>query len=136
VFAFISISLRLLTLMRMHRSSAYAVKLFMLSSLSRRSNRSFRYVFHMNLSMETCRHPNYFFVAMHSGVLIWISRSSNKTKASCRRMLIFGNLLEEKRISTCGMRSKAPEHKSTKSQYISCLFWFLYYPLCGLLRLS
>jgi len=46
IFAFISNSLRLLPPIRMHRSSAYAAKSVMFSSLSRKINRLFRHVFH------------------------------------------------------------------------------------------
>jgi len=75
VFALISSSLRLFSLMRMHRSSAYAVKSVILSSLSRRLSSLSRYVFHnMGPRMEPCGHPRLiFFLAMHSGVLIWTS---------------------------------------------------------------
>jgi len=114
VFAFISNSLWL-PLTRIYRSSTYAAKSIILSSLSRRPSRSCRYVFHnMSPSMEHCEHRRFIFLlAIHFGVFIRISR--NKTEASCRHEIwsIRRSLKREKSLSQ-DMRSKALE-KSTNN---------------------
>jgi hypothetical protein len=79
VFALFSSSLRLFPFIRMHKSSAYAAKSVILSSLSRKPSRLSKYVFHnIGPNMKPCGYLwLIFFLAMHSGVLIWTSRYSN-----------------------------------------------------------
>jgi len=86
VFALISSSLRLFLLIRMHKSSAYAAKSVILSSLSRRPSRLSKYVFHnMSPSMESCGHPRLIFLLCILVSLFGLLGPRSKIGADCRR---------------------------------------------------
>jgi len=80
--------------------------------------------------MESCGYDLFFFLARHSSVFVRIDFQS-KTKASCRCELIFGVSLKGKRLGEdmhWRNRPIIPVYKLS--------LWFLFYLLCGLLRLS